>query len=141
MRAVPAILQELEALDLASDDYMSRLDELAMELEAAPDRSEAIDPVFSFLERHPDADLGAPGPLVHFLETFSGVEYEQSLIRSLSRRPTPTSVWMLNRLINSLRGIDRDKYIEVLRRLASESNSDVATRGRASRYLAHQATR
>jgi hypothetical protein len=137
-RELAAILRDLESVDLAGDDYMSRLYDLAAELEAAPDRSKAIGSVFSFMERHPDADLGTPGPLVHFLELFSGPEYETPLVASLSRQPTPMTVWMLNRLINSLRGSDRERYIEILRSLSSESNPNISVRERASRYLTHQ---
>lgn len=51
------------------------------------------------------------------------------------------TVWMLNRLINSLPGADREKYLVILRDLSAESNPDAPLRERASRYLAHQAVR
>jgi hypothetical protein len=62
---------------------------------------EALEPILRFIEDHPDIDYGAPGPLVHFMETFAGNEYEASLLASLARKPTDATLWMLNRLINA----------------------------------------
>ena len=138
MRSVGAVLRDLEALELTGD-YMSRLYDLTDELEAAPDRATAADPVFQFLEQHPDDDLGNPGPLVHFLEILDDEVFKEALSRSLSRRPVPATVWMLNRLINSLSGNEQTRYIEVMRLLATEPSLDESVRQRAVRYLEFQA--
>ncbi len=61
---------------------------------------EVIDPVLQFIERHSDLDFGMPGPLVHFVEQYFGQGYEEKLLRSLARKPTILTVWMLNRVVN-----------------------------------------
>ena len=61
---------------------------------------EAVDPVMRFMESHPHIEYGMPGELVHFVERFYGHGYETVLIESVKRRPTPTTVWMLNRVLN-----------------------------------------
>src|SRR5712671_5533785 len=59
-----------------------------------------VEPILRFMESNPGLDLGSPGPLVHFVERFYGNGYEQKLIDSLQRKPTPHTVRMLNRVIN-----------------------------------------
>lgn len=82
--------------------------------------------IFSYFERHHDQDLGAPGPLVHFLEQ-SYPAYLNALLASLERRPVLYSIWMTNRVLNSkLEADTRAALFEALVRasqhpLASES--------------------
>jgi hypothetical protein len=60
----------------------------------------AIEPIFKTIEKFPSTDFGSPGPFVHTLESFDG-HYESYLFESLKRRPTPLTIWMLNRIINA----------------------------------------
>lgn len=64
-----------------------------------------MDDLFGFIERlsqseeiDPRYDPGTPGPLVSTLEKYQG--YEQYLINSVKRYPTPLTVWMINRVLN-----------------------------------------
>lgn len=59
----------------------------------------AIHDMFAVMERLPKSDLGSPGPLVHTLEALPG--YEEELLKSVRRRPTVLSVWMINRILNT----------------------------------------
>ena len=76
-----------------------RLSELVGELFEKPNPEQAMDTMFRMMERLPDSDLGTPGPLVHGLEKFK--DYEPHLIESVHRLPTPLSVWMVNRILNT----------------------------------------
>src|SRR5258705_4495517 len=61
---------------------------------------EAVEPILRFMETHPHLDYGPPGPLTHFIERFHGNGYDEQLLASVERQPTPHTIWMLNRLIN-----------------------------------------
>lgn len=69
------------------------------ELRLKEDFELVIEPIFKLIEKYPLIDFGWPGPFVHSLESFVG-HYEDYLFESLKRRPTPLTVWMLNRIIN-----------------------------------------
>ncbi len=100
--------------------YLERLDSLMDELRADADAKDAIDPILHFIEDHPQEDLGAPGPLVHFVEQFYGDGYEELLLRSVKRRPTKLTVWMLNRLANGAGSShERDRYITTMHEIAA----------------------
>jgi hypothetical protein len=76
------------------------LDALMDDLSAKSDFEKAVNPIFHLIEKYPGADFGHPGPLVHALEAKTGL-YEDSLQKSLNRKPTRLTAWMLNRIINA----------------------------------------
>src|SRR6516162_9704915 len=96
------VLKSLQAIATAND-FVYQTYRLTEKWEAEPDSYKAVDPVLSFLEEHPDVDVGSPGPLVHFVEQFSGEKYEAKLLKSVHRKPTAHTLWMLNRVINSIK--------------------------------------
>jgi hypothetical protein len=75
-------------------------------LEEALDCDPTGDPIamfphaFTFFENHSDADLGMSGPLVHFLEKYFP-QYTEELCKSVNRRPTHYTLWMINRILNA----------------------------------------
>lgn len=95
---ISAQLRAIEASTVFVEDAAD-LVERWLESDAGP---EAVEPVLRFIELHPDLDIGMPGPLVHFVERFFGLGYEQQLVASVGRRPTPATVWMLNRCFNGM---------------------------------------
>jgi hypothetical protein len=113
--------------------------QLTEELSKLPDGFDAVDRILSFMEDHPNFDFGCPGPLVHFVETFYKKGYEDRLCRSISRRPTPHTVWMLNRLINGSQGSSKSRYVSLLDAVLARSDLDTDTleQGREFRAL-HQ---
>lgn len=135
-RQVRDILGDLDRLDFAGD-YMARLYEVCDELEDAPDSATAVEPVLRFIERNAERDLGAPGPLVHFIETVSG--YEEALLQSLQRLPTDLTVWMLNRILNVAEDEQRSRYLELMRSIAGDSAVNRDARDAALSFLRHQA--
>jgi hypothetical protein len=90
--------RELEEIANAGDDFDWQSGQLTAKWEGAPKGFEAVEPILRFIKKHPDVDYGTPGPLVHFVETFPN--YEEKLIQSVERQPTPNTVGMLNRVIN-----------------------------------------
>jgi hypothetical protein len=63
------------------------------------------------MEDHPSIEYGTPGALVHFVERFYGKGYEDKLVESVKRKPTLSTVWMLNRLINGTKVPDTKRLL------------------------------
>lgn len=82
-------------------DTTHRLYEILDGFAGLPGREAAIPTILAVMERHHDAELGAPGPLVHELEALPG--YEPLLRESLARQPTGLTVWMVNRSTQTFR--------------------------------------
>jgi hypothetical protein len=120
-----------ESKDFAAESYA--LSERWISLDVGV---EAVEPIFRFMEAHPNIDFGSPGPLVHFVERFFGSGYEEKLLDSLARKPTQHTVWMMNRLIN---GVDkaglRHRYIVVLRRARLHPDADWDARKQIDHFL------
>jgi hypothetical protein len=98
-----------------------------------------IEGVLRFMEAHPDIEFGSPGPLVHRLEGFSLEFYVPHLVASLKRTPTVQTVWMLNRIINGMKGHPwRASLIDDMRAISQRSNVAPEIRDAALHCLEHQ---
>ncbi len=115
--------------------YFERLEQLMNELRQCEDAQFALEPVLRFIEAHPDQDLGAPGPLVHFVEEFYKDGYEQLLLESVARRTTSLNVWMLNRLVNGSEGAEKQRYLLAMRALAADERAAPDVRALAQEFL------
>ena len=108
-----------------------RLYELTDAVMTLPSPEKTMSEMFALMERLPESDLGSPGPLVHTLETFP--RYEDELLKSVRRRPTVLSVWMINRILNTdLAGDVRSDLLAVLREaeVHPEATSEVREQAR-----------
>src|SRR6266487_324022 len=134
-RTFEQIIEGLGALNAEDFDYHTpgfdgheQLHELTEELMALPQPERAIRALFDVMERMPDADLGSPGPLVHTLERMLG-HYERELVESIKRRPSPTAIWMVNRILNGTRVPEqRQFYIDLLRFAAEHPKAPESAR-------------
>ena len=85
-------------------------------------------------ERYPASDFGAPGPLVHFIESLPG--YQERLIESLIRRPTDYTVIMTARILNSeITQAQRTYWIDLLHQCVRHPAADDFARSRARTYV------
>lgn len=80
---------------------------------------EILEPVFRFIEEHPDIYYGMPGPLTHFLEDrnarFANA-FPKGLVDSVVRRPTQATIEMIVRTINGQAGVENKKqYLDILK--------------------------
>jgi hypothetical protein len=133
MNAADAKRQLQEIAD-AGDDFEWQTGQLTAKWKDDPNGCEAVEPILQFMENHPEVDYGTPGPLVLFVEAFSC--YERKLIESIQRKPTPNTVGMLNRVINSKSDPQqRRTVISVLEGVVENLAADAMTRSRASYYL------
>ena len=83
---------------------------------------EFVAPILEIIADNPSVDFGMPGELVHFVEQFYKNGYEELLIASVSKKPTPHNIWMLHRCYNDINNPQRDKFAEVIKNLKKEKS-------------------
>jgi hypothetical protein len=134
------VTRELEEIANAEFFYAAA-DKLIARWSAVGTGPEIATPIFRFIEEHPhDVDYGTPGSLVHFIEGFGIEGYEDQLIASLHRRPTPLTVLMLNRWINGATR-DRERLLALLSGLAYHPQADAETRRQIAHFKDYQASK
>jgi len=141
-RSVDDLLRELQAFAPTGDgaDNVHRLNELLEDFAALPGCERVVPALLALMERHPQADFGTPGPLVHVLEAQPG--YPEQLAASLERQPTELGAWMANRLLNSrLPREQRGAWLRRLTAVASHPRAAAGVRDSAIRFLDFQASR
>jgi hypothetical protein len=142
-RHVAEIAADLDALTPHDFDYANvgargwkRLDELCDAMRAVNDPATCAPVMFRTMERMDVVDLGSPGPLVHTLETWRG-GYEQLLAESILRKPTPLSVWMVNRILNA-RPVDAESWMALLRAVVGNPAASAEAKAEAARFVEYQ---
>ncbi len=140
--SVDDLLGELRVFVPSDDgaDNVHRLSELLAGFPALPGCERVAPALLDVLERHPAADFGTPGPLVHALECQPG--YPALLAASLERQPTELTAWMANRLLNSkLAREDRTAWLKRLTAVTTHPKAAAGVRDSAIRFLDFQASR
>ncbi len=98
---------------------------------------EAVEPILRFMEANPLWDFGSPGALVHFVERFYGKGYEELLATSILRLPTAHTAWMLNRIINGEKELDKQRYyVDLLRKAKTRNDIDTGAFNQITRFCA-----
>ena len=133
-----SITTQLEGIAGAGDDFESQSQELTVKSRDGPKKREILQAILRFMERHPEIEYGSPGGLVHFVETFP--DYEENLVESVERQPTPYTVWMLNRVINGKRNDTKERraFMLVMEHVLVNGAADAPTRHTASDFLEFQ---
>ena len=140
--SVDELLGQLQAFQPAADgaDNVHRLSELLGGFASLPGCERVAPALLELIERHPQADFGTPGPLVHALESQAG--YPELLAASLERQPTELTAWMANRLLNSKLARDhRAAWLKRLTAVTSHPRAAASVRDSAIRFLDFQASR
>jgi hypothetical protein len=133
-----AIADALQNAPAGQDDYLAYLQDVLGCVQEIENPSEVFPYVFRFFEDHVGADLGTPGPLVHFIERFYP-QYLEELCASVARRPTTYTVWMLNTILNAkLPEPTRQRLVGLLRTVANNPSEDQDVRQEAQRFLERQ---
>lgn len=95
----------------------------AMEaLEAVAEPFTYVKPILDIIAAHPDVDFGIPGELVHFVEKFSEQGYEELLIESVRKSPTPHNIWMAHRCYNDNNSPFRERIGNLIQELREDDN-------------------
>lgn len=88
-----------------------------------------VQPILDIIGSNPDIDFGTPGQLVYFVEKFSSKGYEELLIESVKKSPTPHNIWMLHRCYNDPHDSRKNDYkILVEKILQDDTTPDYAKR-------------
>ena len=129
--------QFIEELSNTEPD-VTALNELVDKYDNTVEFEPLFDPILKFMEMHHSADLGSPGPLVHFIEK-GYPKYIDSLRNSINRKPTLRTVWMLNRILNA--SLEDELRVELLRLMTAVTEhpqADEVTKNQANEFLIHQ---
>ena len=120
MDKIDEIKKEIEIIDTIDDSNISDLDALCEDIielnNEGWDTAILMDPLFRILEENSDFDFGMPGQIVHKLEKHYKKGLEEELFKSLNRKPTFYTLWMLNRIINGTSDTkEKEGYMEMLK--------------------------
>jgi hypothetical protein len=141
-KTVNKFIAELECIVDSQDDNLegqtydavSGLDDKNLDI------TDAFQKIFDLFEKFPDGDFGAPGPLVHLLETNDA--YLSLLMASIARKPSLPAVLMINRILNSdLSLIDRNNWIYSLESIVKSSVASECVQSEAAHFLEYQKRR
>lgn len=140
MNSISERLSDLTALTAFDFDEsnsqatgMERLDALCDKMIELDQPEKCIPFLFQTMERLDTVHLGSPGPIVHTLESWKG-KYEPLLVESLGRKPVPSSVWMVNRILNS-NPVDALFWLDVLRSVMIHPLASAETKAEAVEFL------
>ena len=100
------------------DDFTESLCEIRDELEETEDNFEAVAHVLRLIESNEDIEYGGPGPLAHFMESFYQKGYEVQLIKSLERKPTVYTLFLLHRIMNNKDDPNYKKYLDLIKSIS-----------------------
>lgn len=120
MDKIAEIKKEIEIIDTVDDSNINDLDLLCEDIielnNEGWDTAILMDPLLRILEKNSDFDFGMPGQIVHTLEKHYKKGLEEELFKSLNRKPTFYTLWMLNRIINGTSDTkEKESYMEMLK--------------------------
>ena len=120
MDKIAEIKKEIETIDTVDDSNINDLDLLCEDIielnNEGWDTAILMDPLLRILEKNSDFDFGMPGQIVHTLEKHYKKGLEEELFKSLNRKPTFYTLWMLNRIINGTSDPkEKEGYMEMLK--------------------------
>lgn len=128
MTAAERIVEELQNVLTSKERFKVPKKTLHAMLEMK-EPTELIEPILKLIETNPAVDFGTPGELVLFLEGLYDCGYEELLIESVLRSPTPHNIWMLHRCFNDETDARHPIYRQTIEKLRkSEDVPDSAKR-------------
>ena len=91
------VIKKLEQY-IKDDEVTYEFDDAIEELKQLDLGLSSVESLLGFMEKHPFTDFGMPGEIVHYMERFYRHGYEELLMKSIERRPTIHTLFMMNRL-------------------------------------------
>lgn len=127
----------LSSGDFGASDLELALYDLSDMLEGQ-ELSDILADIFSFYEKHPNVELGTPGPLVTLMENAS-TDYLPALITSVESRPTYVTVNILARVINTdIDESDKARFLAIIDAIANNADADEFAKATSKEYLEHR---
>jgi hypothetical protein len=121
MNDLKTIIDEIHK-NVLTPDFIEKCEDYAESLKRVADTKKSIAEILKIFETYPAVDFGNPGPLTHFIETHYKNGYETQLHVSLKRKPTPHTVWLLNRILNDSTHPNHDKFYSLMKNIAESDN-------------------
>jgi hypothetical protein len=132
------LIEKLRNAPIGLDDYTDYLEDALGCIDELDNQKAVFDEAFLFFESHTNADLGMPGPLVHFIEKFYP-KYLDELSASVERVPTKYTVWMINRILNSkIESSVREHLLNLLHKVSRNQEVDDVIREQAIEHIKYQ---
>lgn len=129
------IAEKLRDAPPECEDYVEYLCEIVEGADDGEVDDATFEAAFRFMERNAAAELGSPGPLVHFLERFYP-RYLSRLVESVRRCPTFMTIWMVNRILNGeVDEPDRSELVSLLVSVSRSAEVDALLRQEAQDFL------
>ena len=134
----PELVAALLAFRGQETDDLDGLDRLIADAVSGPSSAELDGALFSIFERFPLEDgHGVYWSIVHSLERRGG--YEQALLASVRRSPSPFALLMLNRMWNAgQRQCAGVSIVSILEEVSCASDASAKTRQEAMEFLEYQ---
>ncbi len=130
--------QYLNSGDFGASDLELILYDLSDMVEGE-ELGDALPNIFGFYEKHPNIELGNPGPLANLIEG-SGADYIPALLTSIESKPTYVTVNLLARVANTdISESDKARFISIIERIAGDDSIDDFARATAKEYIEHKA--
>lgn len=112
------------------------------ELSEAGVGQEAIMPLLEIFERHPVSDFGIPGDIMDFVEGFDNKVYVPLLLESFERRPSVTTAWAVNRVLNITREPkERQHIFDLMKTALTREDLESEVREQVQHVLDYQSGR
>ena len=129
---ITELIKEMEER-IDQDDFEEVQEKCICQIEEENLGVSAVEPLLLFMERHPLSDFGMPGAIVHYVEQFYKIGYEDLLITSVTRRPTLHTVWMINRIKNA--GENSNKYEKILNDILEKQDTEEEIKNSVKEFL------
>ena len=130
------LLNELQDAVLKEDFY--KANEVIEKIKREENAFEYVEPILELMEENPDLDFGIPGPTVHFVELYYKNGYEDLLLKSVKRQPTSQTVWMINRILNDCKLIEREKYLSIFEEILQKDEVSANIKEETKKFLEYQ---
>ena len=135
------IIEELNAMEIDDsneDEMIERVDMLMRDLSKNDDAQTACEAMINLLERHPHADFGGPGAIIHTIEDHIG-HYEKFLFESLNRKPVDSTLMLLQRIINAEKDPSEIKrLLKIFKECAKHPLADKQVKHSVNEYLIYR---
>lgn len=116
------------------DDVYDMDKDLIDAIHQYPEPFELVAPILQIIAENPQVDFGTPGELVHFVEQFYKKGYEELLISSVRKNPTPHNIWMVHRCYNDIGNPEHKKFAELMRDLKNDSSVSLDIKNRIDQF-------
>lgn len=116
------IIEELRNLAKPNDDFIIS-DNVLNAMNNYADKSELVEPIIKVISENPLTDFGLPGELVHFVEKYSKQDYEEILIKYVSKMPTYHNIFMLHRCYNDFKNPFHEEIVKTISNIKDSKNT------------------